>query len=239
MADDPIVAENVSSETSLEDKPSPAPQLTEEQEARITQLVQEKVDLATRTATESARREIQSVKDKARREVEDLQSRERLAQTRLTGVQSSLGDIDPEVRDRINNADLRAQNQILRQEEDRRARMQQQEQFDTSFKGSIAQHISGLGLDPSDSRIDWAEDTTGDYLAKQQRILASVAKIQTEERKKQTPDVEQLTRDIEASVRKSMGLDSPTVDTPAVMKKSFKEMSPEEKIMQGLKSPSK
>ena len=229
MADDPIVEDNASQE-GAEDKgeqSSPA-QLSPE---KITQMIQEQVNLAV----ESGKKEIQSVKDKARAEVEQAQYRTRLAEGTLTNVGKNLGDIDPDVRAKLENEQLRAQNtyygQLAQQQEAEQARVL----ADSTFTSTLSQHLTQLGIDPNSTEIDWAGEMGADYFTRQQRVFSSIAKIQEKGKKAAETKEADMAKDIEARLRKDLGLDSHDASTPAAMTKDFKDLSSSGKIMEGVK----
>jgi len=232
MVDDPIVADGSVVVTPPEGETPSQAQLSKEQ---ITQMVQEQV----RLATESAKREIQSVKDKARQEVEQAQNRARMAESTLTNVGKNLGDLDPEIQTKVRLEQAEAQNayygQLARQQEQEQQRLT----FDSTFRTNLSQHIQSLGIDPNDKEIDWAEDSQADYLTRQQRILASVAKVQGNVKKVAEAKEADMAKEIEARLRKDLGLDSHDVSTPAAMGKDFSKLSPADKIKAGIKEQSK
>ncbi len=228
MADDPIVESNVPEGT-------PSPEVTPSQEQlsqeKITQMIQEQVSLAT----DSAKREIQSVKDKARQEVEQAQHRTRLVEGTLTNVGKNLGDIDPEVQSKVENERLRAENLYYAQVGQQREADQARELADSTFTSSLSQHLTQLGIDPGNTEIDWAREMGADYFTRQQRVFASIAKIQ--EKSKKATEVKQvdMEKEIETRIRKSLGLDSHDASAPAAMPKDFNKLSPSSKIMEGIK----
>jgi len=187
---------------------APATQpLTQESVAQMVQ-----AELAK--ATESAKREIQSIKDKARAEVDQHLRKSQLAEATLNQVRSKLKDADPAFAEQLEVEELRVRDRAYRSQEQEQATYQQQAQFDQQFKQNLSQFVSGLGVNPEDKRVDWGEDAAN-YLDKQNRILASVVKIQQEESKAATTKRSQEFKEMEMKLRKDLGLDSVDTSNPA------------------------
>jgi hypothetical protein len=205
-------------------EPQPQP-LSPELEERIKQVVAQ----ATNTATEAARREIQSVKDKARLEVEQAQARASLAEGTLAGVERS-EDLDPQT---VELAKLRARDKALRQQAFVTQRQQQVTAFNQKFDEQMEQFITNMGIDANDKRLDKGADAK-DYWEKQQRILASVSKIQKENQKETEEKLTQQQKDFEAKIRKDLGLDTEDTSTPVGASVDIQGLSTQEKLLRGL-----
>jgi len=150
------------------------PEISAEQ--KMATLIQTEVAKAIALEMEKSKRELQSVKDKARAEVESAQRRARLAETTLGTARTKIGEQDPELAKELELQELRAREQgrmTLEQEEQLR---QQQTAFAQKLNASLIAHLESLGIDPKDSRIDWASDAT-EYVQGRSRFDASVAKI--------------------------------------------------------------
>ena len=197
----------VPEETTLPETPEGETQiqpLDAELEAKITEAVAK----ATKEATEVARREIQSAKDKARAEVESAQRKTKYSETLASGLRTSFGAVDPEqAKLAAAQAELAARQQADWEDKQTQARTK----FDQDFRTSITQTITSLGVDPGDKNIDWAEDESGDYLAKQRRTLDSVSKIAKENAQSEKDKFEQRIKDIESK----LGEEANSVDTGA------------------------
>jgi len=178
------------------DKPPEEQPLTE---AKIKEIIGE--------ATKEAKREIQSVKDKARAEIEAAQVRARLAEETLAGIEG----LDP---DATEVAKLRARDKHYQAREAQAYQRQQMDVFAKNFRANMNQFITEMGIDPNDKGIDWGDDAR-DYLTKQQRILASVGKLQKESAETLKQRVKQEAEDRVAKERREAGIDS--VDTSASM----------------------
>lgn len=224
-----VQSEEVSQETKSTEAETETTQ-TETQEQTTPQfLTREEVQ---QMLTEERDKIKQSSRDISRKEIEDAQRRVGLAEDTLAGYDKGLGQLDPEQAELIR---LRAESTAHRRGDAEEARRQQMTVFDKSFTANMNQFITSAGLDPNDKRIDWAEDvTTGDYLAKQQRILASVTKIQKDEAKVADDRRSQEFKDMEDRLRKDLGFDSVDTSTSAgvggtLTAEQVKRMSPKER----------
>ena len=201
------VTDVVSEETALPETPEGETQ-TQPLDAEVETRIKDAIATATKEATEVARREIQSYKDKARAEVESAQRKTKYSETLASGLRTSFGAVDPEqAKLAAAQAELAARQQADWEEKQIQAR----ERFDQDFRTNLTQTIASLGVDPNDSKIDWAEDAPGDYLAKQRRTLESVSKIAKENAKSEKDKFEQRIKDIESK----LGEEANSVDTGA------------------------
>ena len=153
-------------------------------------------------------RRFQSISDKR---VGQAEFRARQAEARHQAMTATLRGMNPVQADKLRLADYQAQENFIAAMEQERELEKAKELFKQSFNESVTEHIKGLGIDPSDKQIDWAKDTD-DYVEKQRRILASVARISKEGlmTKKEDSAKERVTlvNEIEARVRKGLGYDS-------------------------------
>jgi len=173
----------------------------------------------------------QSSRDIARREIGTARRGQKFAEDTLAGYDTGLGQLDPEQAQSIKaQAELAA----YRRKEAEDAQRQQMATFDKSFHDNITQFITSAGLDPTDKRIDWAEDVQGDYLTKQQRILASVSKAQKEDASSKEEKKKQEAEDVKAKEREEID----SVDTSAsggAGTKDWRKLSAADQIKAGLK----
>lgn len=152
----------------------------------------------------------QSARDISRSQIERARASDDIA----GDFEESLGDIDPEQKGRI-----KAEAKLKRYERRDREEAQRQaaEQAIKDFEGSLTEHITDLGLNPNDKRLDWDKDlpiaTPGYFYTRQSKLLKSVAKIQKEEAKAADEKRSQEMKDMEDRLRKEFGGDS--VDTSA------------------------
>ena len=191
------VSEEVKPEEKEEPKVEPKDQpFSEAQEARMQQLMTE--------AKETGRREMQAIKD---REVTDANRRARLAESDSTAYRTSFADLDEESRNKAELARLQSREVISGQAE-------QAESYRQQLKDSLVSSLEVLGIDPNDRRIDWAENETS-LFAGRSKFDASVARILREDRKVSEDKQSQTFKDMEAKMRKDLGLDSVVTDISA------------------------
>ncbi len=179
-------------------------------EEKIAKLISEKVAEEITKQTEASKREIQSVKDKAKAEVESAQRRARLAEGIDVATQTHMKELDPETLKDFELARLRAESQgrLSLEQEDQARR--QQESYGKALSDSLHDHLGGLGIDPNDERIDWAEDSA-DYVSGRRRFDTSVAKIIKE---KESASRESVVKEITAKIKADLGVeDANSVET--------------------------
>jgi len=185
----------------VEETPSPQP-LTEE---RVQQMILE----ATTKAKDVGRREMQGIKDA---EIARIQRAVR-QDSAADAIKASLQNFDPEqgnINQTVELAELRYRDQSRLQVEAEEKQRQQQEVFVNQLKEQLTQEAKDLGVDPNDSRIDWAEDAT-DFITGRNRWSKSVSSIVGENRVKEKEALTNQFKELEANLRKDLGLDS--VDT--------------------------
>jgi hypothetical protein len=188
-----------------------APDAVVNQAQPLTQeAISKQIEDALAPIKEATKREIQSVKDKAKTEVDKAIRKAELAENTLNQARAKLRETNPEVVAELEAAELKETVRHYKSRDAEEQTQQQFAQFDQTFKTNVNQFVTELGLDPNDKRIDWGDDAK-DYLDKQSRILKSVTAIQKAETKKADEKRSQEVKDIEARLRKDLGLDS--VDT--------------------------
>jgi hypothetical protein len=213
MTDDPIVAqeqastkEPVSQDAAPKDvvpkEKSEAQPLTPDIQTLISKSVAEEMD--------KAKREIQSAKDKARNEVEQAQKRARFLEERLNRVKGGYEGLDPEVRERFELEDTKAQLTHYQQREQEEAARRQAEEYTKKLESSLTGYLQSVGIDASDQRLDWAKDEA-DFLKGRERFDKSVATILKEKQTASQKAMEDKFKDLERNLRKELGVDS--VDT--------------------------
>lgn len=131
--------------------------------------VKEEVDKAVTQVSERYRRELQSVRDSTGAEVGRALERAKLAEGTLASMESGFKDIDPEVAESV-----KMKARLASYEQQERAR--QADQYRNTLTNSLTQHLTSLGINPNDSRVDWAEDATN-FLQGRSRFDKSVALI--------------------------------------------------------------
>ena len=202
------VSETKEETASTEAEPQTPQPLTEE---RVQQLIAEQ--------TELVRRQTQSEKDKAIAEIRrEAEKQVRRAQTERDTIKSTLKGYDPESGRDINELLEVAESKGQREYYESLARDEEQrkgfETYRQQLQGSLKSHLESLGIDPEDKRIDWAENES-DFLTGRSKFDASVAKILKENQgaaeKRMKDDFKQL----EATLRRELNLDSVETTTAA------------------------
>jgi len=194
-------AEDVQKDDVSKETPLPPPDVLPESGAPDQPLTRAMVKELISEAVEPFKRQAQSASDRA----QDAQDRARLAEETLAGIEG----LDP---DATELATLRARDKHYQARNVQERQRQQMDVFAKNFRANMNQFITEMGIDPNEKGIDWGDDAK-DYLTKQQRILASVGKIQKESGKASEEKLKQDQKDFEAKIRKDLGLDS--VDTSA------------------------
>jgi len=197
-----------SEETTSTGAPAEGETKTQPLPPEVQEAIQEAASKAAKEATEAAKREIQSAKDKARREVEQAKAETTYHKTFASTYQGEFGQDDP---DKAEIARLRAEKAARDKAAQEAEMVRSRDKFDADFRSNANQILTTMGVDPKDDRIDWAEDATGDYLARNRRILESAAKISQETAKSEKEKLEQRLKDIEAK----LGEEANSVDTSA------------------------
>jgi len=181
------------------------------EDAKIQELVAKAVAVEIAKQSEAAKREIQSVKDRARAEVEAAQRRARLAETTSTTVMQQLKEADPDSMTRLELARLKAEEAERQRLEHEDAAKRAQAEFHQQFHSGLVDVVTEMGYDPTDKRIDWAEDAPN-YLEAQKRVLKSVAKMKRETDK----SIDLKIKEEVSKTRKELGLDSVDTTTGSV-----------------------
>ncbi len=187
-------------ETKVETQP-----LTEE---RIQQLIAEATQKAVEQGKNLGRREMQAIKDK---EVAEIKRKADLAERRVKAVDASLTDLDEETRAKVEHQKQKVELESYRTREQEDESRRQQEAYYEKLNQSLKDEVTSLGIDPSDKRIDYAEDAK-DYFDGRKRFSDSLAKIVKSEKetleKTLVTKAEERFKQMEADFRKQHGLDS-------------------------------
>jgi len=233
MDDEKIVeaGEVSQEETPSEEKPEgeePQPQPLSEE--AIKQLIADGVTEGLEPAREAGRREMQGTKD---REVAAAQRRARFAEDSLQRVRGKYTELDPEAQQTLELEELRGQVGHYESQSAEETQRQQVMATVRDFEGNMTQFITGMKINPKE--VDWGDRNSMNLTQRMDTILKSVSKIQEESAKAVEEKRSQETKDIEAKLRKDLGLDS--VDTSATSGTGvdISKLSPKEKINLGLK----
>lgn len=199
-------AEQASEEQVSESQEEQTKPFNEEQEARMQQLITN----ATSQAKEDGRREMQGIKD---REVSALTRRAESAEGRANSYQSSLSGLDEDTQRDAQLNYYKSQEQVYQSQAQQETQKQQQDANYSAMQQSITDEVKTRGIDPKDSRIDYAQDA--DYVTGRRRFNESLVRIEQDNRQKADTESQKKITDqmaeMERKLRKDMGLDS--VDT--------------------------
>lgn len=153
--------------------------LSNEQLEVVRRLIADSTSDAVEKAKDVGRRELQSQQDKNKAEAARLERRAKAAEAALKATQRTLEELDPDAASKAELARYKAQEQELSLTEQQEEALKTQQEFHQQFQNNLTQFITSLGIDPKNEKIDWAEDAKN-YLEAQQRVLKSVADIQSE-----------------------------------------------------------
>jgi len=212
--EEPVSQEDASVEVSQEGAKPEVQPLTPEVQA----LINKSVAAAIARESDQAKKEIQSAKDRARNEVEQAQKRARFAEERLNKVKGGYEGLDPEVRERFELEDSKTQLSYYKQRELDEATRRNAEEYVKKLETSLANHLKEVGVDPSDSRIDWATDESN-FLVGRERFDKSVAKILKEKGSASQKAMDDKFKELERNLRKELGVDSPDTTIASGVKK--------------------
>jgi hypothetical protein len=173
--------------------------------------IEDKVKELVNKQVEEITRKFQSEKDKeiakAKKETVEAQRRAQQYESVMQASKMALGDLEPDVAAKVRLAELEAkEKQYSLREQEEQTRKNWENTYN-SFKTNLAEFVKSEGIDPSDKRIDWGDETEP-LLAKQQRILASVVKIHKEDVKTSDQKIQERIKELAAKERKEAGLDS-------------------------------
>ncbi len=177
---------------------------SEEQEARMQQLMAE----ATSKAKDEGKREMQGIKD---REVAGANRRAKQAEALSSAYQSGFGDLDEETRKEVETVKMRGENQFYKTQQQEDEARRQQESYYASLNQSLRDEVSNMGIDPTDSRIDYAPDAPN-YFEGRKRFsdsLAKAVKVKNDDLEKTLiQKAEDKFKELDTAFRKEHNLDS-------------------------------
>lgn len=185
--------------------------LAPEAEERVQKMIAEATAKAVAEAKEVGRRELQAQQDRNREEMRKAERRAQVAESRAKGARTSLVDLDPELSEKLELAELKAERDALTKASQEEEVIRQQAAFHTAFIEQQSKFIEDLGLDPKDSRIDWADDAPN-YIEAMGRIQTSLAKIQKENIGTMTSGFEERLKSLESKLNEG-DTEANSVDT--------------------------
>jgi len=224
MTTEKVVKEPVSIEEPVSTTKSPeeveekveSQPLTEE---RVQQLIAEATQKATQEAIEMGKslgkREMQAIKD---REVAQVKRQADILERRAKAYETGFSDLDEDSRARLETRKLQSENEYFKIREQEEEARRQQEVYFERLNQSLKNEVTSMGIDPSDSRIDYATDA-GDYFEGRKRFTDSLAKIVRAEKesleKTTLQKAEERFKELEVAFRKEHGLDLQDTTTSA------------------------
>jgi hypothetical protein len=146
---------------------------------KVQKMIADATTEAVAQAKDAGRRELQSQQDKNKAEMARAERRAKSAEAALKATQKTLEELDPDAASKVEIARYKAQEQEQSLTEQQEETIKAQQAFHQQFQNNLTQFVTSLGIDPKNEKIDWAEDAKN-YLEAQQRVLKSVADIQSE-----------------------------------------------------------
>jgi len=185
-------------------KQTPPQPFTPEQEAKLAEMLHK----ATEGGMEQGRREMQGRKD---REVVDAQRRAKYFEDTLSRMRGTYDNLEPEVRQTLENEELKGKVGYFEGREAENTRRQQLESQARALNESLIGHLNDLDIDASDKRVDWANDEA-DYAKGLARFNKSVSKILKENIANAKKQFEAEAKEKLAQERKEQGIDEVPTD---------------------------
>lgn len=217
MKDEKVVQGEEAPKDEVEKEETPSKEVKEPQpQPSVDELVAKALD----EKLEPVIRRFQSEKDKAigqaERRAREAERKAHFADERITSIRKGFSE-DPDQAKILREADVEAKERMYAQREQEERARGEISTYVANFNDRMNQFIQDEGIDPSDKRIDWAEDTIDangvpDLLTRMGRIQQSVTKINKEERSSWQKKMEQTMEDRFANLRKEAGLDSADVE---------------------------
>jgi len=191
------LGEQVSTEEEVSTPVEAQPEaLTEE---KVQKMIAEATAKAVTQAKELGKRELQSAQDRNKAELSRAQQRAARTERSLEAARYQLRNTDPDLADRMELAELRANQQGYQSAEQSTEAERVRQEFGQQFHTNLSQFITSLEVDPTDKRIDW-DSPFQDYLELQGRVLNAVGKIQKENIQTTQSGLAQRLKDLEAKI---------------------------------------
>lgn len=163
----------------------------------VQRMINEEVTKKERHFQSIADRDIKAANAKAK----DAARRAEEAELKSQAIEKLIST-NPQLANQFRNAQVQAQNAIY-QQRDRYAAVEKiQQEFKDDMKDTLRDEY---GIDPNDSRIDWADDEPS-LRARNKRIMKSVATIV--KAKDSGVNKDQLAKELEQKIRKELGIDT-------------------------------
>ena len=148
--------------------PAPPQYLTKEEAKQL-------VDDAIERGRSVGRREMQSEKDK---DVRDAIRRAQQAERELQAMGPALDGLDDNIKTDIENRRLRSRVQDVDAERAQEEYQRRAGETIAAFEEDQKEHVTDLGIDLNDKRIEWGNSSEMDLRVRNKTFLASIRKIQ-------------------------------------------------------------
>ena len=184
-------------------------------EDRVQQLIAEATKKAIEEGKTLGKREMQGIKD---REVADIKRKAEIAERRARIYEGSFEGLDEDTKAQLELRRLRGETELYRTRAQEDTAQRQQEEQAKRLEQSLKDEVTALGIDPTDKRIDYANDAK-DYFDGRKRFSESLSKIVKDDRttlaKTLKTEADNNFKKMEAEFRKKYGLDSQDTTTSA------------------------
>ncbi len=181
----------------------------------------QKAQVAEMVAGESKKWEkhFQGIADRdigvANRKAQGLTQRLKATEQAHVATRGRLMETDPTLAGTLEVEELRAQNRVYQQSELDGEQSRQMVEVETRWRGGLHTILKGMGVDPSDTKLDWGTNLEpNDFLGIQERVMTSASKIVDENKNTEFGKLRTELDDKFAQFRKDQGLDSPDTTTP-------------------------
>ncbi len=202
MTEETVTQELVSTEEQVPKDGEKALQEAEPQaltEEKVQQMIVDATNKAVTEARELGKRELQSAQDRNKAELARAERRTSVAEDSLSAAQTHLQGLDSDAAKEVELATLRAREQGRLSQDQEEGIRQQQEVDGKALQESLHAHLKSLDIDPADSRIDWASDSSN-YVQGRARFDESVSKIVKENQLNVQSGLEKRLNDLESKV---------------------------------------
>ena len=206
----------------VEESETPEPEaqpFNEEQEALIKTRMEEAATKAVTEANEVSSKRFSEYQSQTQKQLNVEKGIARSAQNRERGLDNSrialerpLAELSPEVAASVRNSHNEAEVTRLRQAEVDNDQSRQMQEIEGNWRGVLERNLKKMGVDPTDSKLDWATDLAPtDFLGIQERLYDSAIDIS---REAMTAKVGQETDDKITKALKDAGINQVETGAP-------------------------
>lgn len=180
-------------------------------------LSKERGDIARRIQSETDKR-VEPLK----RRLADAERRNQHLEGTLAALPTTLGDIDPEVRSRVENQALKSKVSFYESQDQAAMAVQREQEAKEEALRVMREEIAELGLDPSDSRISYDLDQPNPLAFRRKALSSARAALREDNARDQEARLLKVASDLEAKLRKATGVDSQDAGGGSASAKTFK-----------------